>query len=794
MPSTPSEIWDLARFDAAQGILHLSCGNGAVTIDTCPEVWLNGERLRLSGSEGLESRDAGPGETAVITGRFPRMGVRWDVQVALSDDAETLLLSSVIVNECCEPVVLGRCSLVCVQPEDGRVSLRGGEEDLVFLESTGTTGHAQVRRACDIDGLGRAATIMHMVSAGAGRALHCGFVSYDTTTTFHLLGYQAGSGITQLECVSDFEGFALQPGDSIASETLMLESRTDTHASLHHWADRVAARHRPHFPAETPAGWLGWSWVDAFNSERCEDVVMRNVRAIRDRLPGCDIGYVWVSIANIDRGLPGNWLEWDFSNFPSGHEWLVDQLGALGFKLGFWCGAFWVASSLTDLCAEMRDAMLTLNGEPVIGCPEWRYGEAGNLPRAQRPCMYSLDPTHPKTRDFLTRVFTTYRDWGVGYYMVDFLNAVAGSTEGMRYDGYYDRSLVKGPQVLRAGLETIRKAAGPDTYLLSSSGPTFQNVGFVDACRVGNDYGEGRAIAPESYFFPATFVINSADFWTSHRHASDNMAGTYFTHRKLYINDAGNVMTVDKPIPLCEAQITATIFGLCGGPVMLGDDIDRIAEERLALIRKVFPRCPQVARPVDLFDRPAPDYPRVFHQHIVADWDEWEVVGVLNYGSEPLSLPVDLAALGLPENGEFRLWEFWNEQYLQTVSSGFIAQVPPRSARLYRIREVLPHPWVLSTDMHTQQGQFELSDVVWNDDTMTLSGTASRPAGECGNVFIIAPPGLQVADPRGLWIAKDASSSCLIIGVRLRFEGEPLDWQVGFKSIRGADEDGRSDT
>jgi uncharacterized protein (TIGR03437 family) len=36
--------------------------------------------------------------------------------------------------------------------------------------------------------------------------------------------------------------------------------------------------------------------------------------------------------------------------------------------------------------------------------------------------MNFLDPTHPQTKVFLRNVFTTYRQWGVRYYMIDFLN------------------------------------------------------------------------------------------------------------------------------------------------------------------------------------------------------------------------------------------------------------------------------------------------------------------------------------------------------------------------------------
>ena len=74
--------------------------------------------------------------------------------------------------------------------------------------------------------------------------------------------------------------------------------------------------------------------------------------------------------------------------------------------------------------------------------------------------------------------------------MFDFLEAGSGSTPGtVLYDEYFGKSegMIKGPEVYRAALKVAREAAGEDTYLLSSSGPTLQNVGLVDAARIGND-------------------------------------------------------------------------------------------------------------------------------------------------------------------------------------------------------------------------------------------------------------------------------------------------------------------
>ncbi len=776
------DSWSIVQFDPQRRLFLLESADGVTAVHFGASLEVNGRALTLNDAASVSGAlDLAAGETGRATASFDGPAVEFAFTISLSDDGQTVLLASEVTNRGNAAVTLGQCCPVAVSAEGGKVELRGDDGDAVYLQSSATTNPNKVYRAADPEGPRSSNTILHVVSHGAGRALHLGFITLDRIPTSHTLSHDGGAGFTELHSICDFGGWELGAGESVQFETLMIEAREDLHASLHNWADRVAAHYKPTIWPKIPAGWVGWAWVDAFNVELCEDVVIRNVEAIRRRLSGFDIEYVWVSIGNIKDGMPGDWLSWDHENFPHGHEWLVDRLGELDFKLGFWCGCFWLCSYLQDMVEQMSDALLEIDGEPAVARAEWQYGAAGRMKKQDRPHIYALDPTHPRTIEFLRDVFATYRQWGIRYYMLDFLHAVWGAAE---FNEYHDRSVIKGPQVLRRGLQAIAEASGPETYRLSSTGSTFHCVNYMAACRVGNDYGEGRALNPEAYFYPATFVINSAGFWTSHRYASDNMAATYFTHRKLYINDSGNVMTVDKPIPVCEAQIVATIFGLNGGPVMLGDDIDRISEERLALIKKVFPRTAECAVPVDLFDSPSPDYPKVFHQHVDAGWGEWEIVGVLNYGDEPLKKSVPLERLHVAPEDECLVWEFWNEQYLGAATEQVDALVPPRSARIYRILKRPDHPCVLSTDMHVMQGQAELVEVSWDAETMTLSGTATRPAGETGNLFIYAPKGLCVCNPQGFWIAKDAASECLIIRCQLHFGDKPEPWSIQFAPIK----------
>jgi hypothetical protein len=567
-------------------------------------------------------------------------------------------------------------------------------------------------------------------------AIQFGFITFDRMNT----EVEIEGGSVSAGC--DFEGFSLAPGATIASERLRIAQGTDPIQSLHDWADAAAAHYRPRIWPTTPAGWVGWSWVDPFNSEKYEDVVRRNARAIREKLPGADISYLWVSIGNLRDRQPGAWLDWNHALFPSGPQTLVRDLDAQGFKLGLWAGAYWVGSRLESRVAELRDAFLLKDGRPMT------------VPHRDLGPQFILDPTHPKTHAWFREVFRTYREWGVRYFMIDFLYSASGSTPGrFRPDGYHNQALIPNVEAMRDSLKVIRAAAGDDTYLLVSTGPTFQTVGLLDAVRAGTDYGEGRPIdGPGKGFYPATFVVNKSDYWTSHLRAVQAWATHFFAHRKLFIADSGNVLTIDKPVPLPDAQISATIFGLNGSPLMIGDDVDRMAPERLALLRQQFPRLPEAAEPLDLFDAIEPDHVKTFRLRVKTGWDAWDLFAVFNFGPEPLPRTVPAAGA---------VWDFWDERYTGIATGSLEVIVPPRSVKLLRVAPVRTHPWILSTDIHIRQGQAELSGVAWNEDGLELRFSATR----AGNVYLRVPKEFRLADPAGLWIAKDGNDASLLVRV-----------------------------
>ncbi|MCC6585483.1 MAG: hypothetical protein IT168_02080 [Bryobacterales bacterium] len=586
---------------------------------------------------------------------------------------------------------------------------------------------------------------------GGGRALNLGFLTFDRIHTEHAIWPESGKLRIQSWC--DFHQWLLPAGQEISTEQLRVAASTDPYRGLDDWADAVARQNKPKIWPTPVAGWVGWSWVDPFHIEKYEDVVRRNAKAVREKLAGFPIDYIWVSLGNLEGRQAGNWLQWNRKAFPSPPEKLIEDLKAMDFKFGLWAGAFWMSSQLPDRVAQFNDAFLRKNGE-LLFVPHREIGK-----------VYILDPTHPKTHTWLRDTFSTYRKWGVRYFMIDFLDSISDSITG-RYmpSAYADPSLIPGPQTFRRGIQVIRDAAGPDTYLLASTGPSLHSIGIMDGVRAGSDYGEGRPLdGPGKGFYPGTFVINKADYWTSHKRAIEAWASHYFMSGKLFVTDTGNVLSVDQPISVADAQISATIFGLNGSPVMLGDDIARLAPSRLEMLRKVFPRGAGSAVPIDLFDSPTPDYPKVFRLSVTKPWDRWEVVAVFNFGREPFSKRVNFS-------GRQAVWDFWNERSLGDHDGGIDLTVLPESVRVIRTTPYRDHPWVASTDMHVRQGETDLENVGWDAATSTLTVTAARPSGSTGTVFLRAPAGWAVADPAGLWLARDGSDNSLTIRIPLQFD------------------------
>ena len=247
------------------------------------------------------------------------------------------------------------------------------------------------------------------------------------------------------------------------------------------------------------------------------------------------------------------------------------------------------------------------------------------------------------------------------------------------------------------------------------------------------------------------------------------------------IADTGSVMTIDKPIALNDAQITTTFFGINGSQLMMGDNVDRMDEDRMRMIRLVFPRLPETPRPLDLFAQAELDYPQMFHLPVEREWDRWELLAVFNLGKETISKTVPFPRLGLDATMPYAVWDFWNGRFQGIIKELRLDRRSSISVKLLRIARDREHPWLLSTDMHVRQGQAEIADCRWDEASMTLTVRAQRPADTRAASTCELPKAGHWPNPRPVsWLATAAiipSSSAK----RWPSKAHPSKCRCGFK-------------
>ena len=618
------------------------------------------------------------------------------------------------------PVILGKCSLLQTAPSGcidagAADSLRVNCRDMwQFHCETRKLSDDPTRLDLDVSNPERAGHALRdpsrhrstivgdLYSLERNACLDTGFLTFDRANT--VIYYHAEEGRAHIEALCDFSDYRLQPGRHQESEILRVAADSSFPSCMADWAEDVAAHYQPRFIRKPALGAIGDTWDSRLNEDGCyEDTILRTARGMHDRLKGFGFEYFWISLYNIKDIIPGHWLDVDYDEIPSGLNGLAKKLEALGLKLGLWMAPYWIPDRFSDQPETMKDQMLRRDGQPIVDQARWLRGISGNYPPKERLNFYLRDGSSRAAQDYIRDIFSQYREMGIRYYMLDFLRGGAGGLYGeFAYNEYADKTKIAGPEVFRQLLKAIREVAGEDTYLLSSTGPSLHCMGYVDGFRTGPDIGEGREIKPGYTSYPATYHIHHRDMLRS---ACRNMASVYHINGRLGHADSFNVISVDKPIPLSEAQTSLSLAALFASPMMLGDCTAALSEERLQLLKKALPQNDplETAIPVDLFERLSPDCPRIYHLPIKRSWGCYGVLGLLNIDADTEVYSVDLKKLGY--DGPCAVYDFWDERFLGILEGKCAFSVPAASAKVLRITPWEGKPAVVGTDMHILQGR-----------------------------------------------------------------------------------------
>ncbi|HKG99074.1 MAG TPA: glycoside hydrolase family 36 protein, partial [Pyrinomonadaceae bacterium] len=406
-----------------------------------------------------------------------------------------------------------------------------------------------------------------------------------------------------LKVVLDTEGNELAPGESWLLEPFTYQSGSDREQLLDNLAAQLVANHPPlRFPSP-PTGWCSWY---CFGPRVTAQQVLDNLDFIAKHTPG--LRYV-----QIDDGYQpamGDWLETGAA-FGGNVQGVLKQIRERGFEPAIWVAPF-VAEEKSQVFQQHPDWFVKdSDGKPLrserVTFGGWRRGP-----------WYVLDGTHPEVQWHFEKLFRTMkREWGCTYFKLDanFWGAIHG---GRFHDPHATRI-----EAYRSGIKAILRGV-EDSFVLGCNHPIWPSLGLIHGSRSSND------IKRTWERIETTARQNLSRNWQNGR---------------LWWNDS-DAIVLTGDLPDNEFQFHATAIYASGGMLLSGDDLTKISEGKLAMLRKLQPPSGVAARFED-------DSFRVGRMPL----GRREAVSVLNWGTAPQDVTILL-------KGRSRITDFWTDAAL----------------------------------------------------------------------------------------------------------------------------------
>jgi alpha-galactosidase len=525
---------------------------------------------------------------------------------------------------------------------------RLGETDLDPAFSFLRVLHTDPRHpAAGRSGVVRSDLFTALKNARSGEILCLGFVSSADSLGAVLVRHDE-ERLLALDATCDFDNVVLPPGGRLVSESLWMAAGRDEQALLERWAETLGRTMKARTDDSSPVGWC--SWYEDFGRVN-EDAVLRNLDAVSRIEGGLPFDYVMV-----DDGWQksiGDWLEWN-GKFPHGMPQLAEHIRSRALHPGIWLAPF-LARPESDVFRSHRDWFVRAPGGgplPAAWNPAWGW---------RRPA-YALDTTKPAVQEWLAELARALvHDWGYPILKLDFLFAAA--LPGEREDGGATRA-----QALRRGLEAIRAGAGDEAFLIGCGCPLGPAVGVVDAMRIGPD------VAPHWTNWLSRGPLRGRH-GVATLHALRSVLLRSFLHRRLWLNDPDCILAraARSRLSLEEVRTLATAVGLSGGLFVVGDRIDRLPDDRLAVLRTAHGFSSGRSRTVGLLDHDPPEL-------LLSERAGEIVLAAFNFGDRPRSRSVVVGDWGVSDGV---VSEVWTGAALK-VRDGWLdlGEIPPHGCRV----------------------------------------------------------------------------------------------------------------
>ena len=439
-----------------------------------------------------------------------------------------------------------------------------------------------------------------------------------------------------------------------------------------------------------PTGWMSWNIY--FDKATAEDNLLQARVGKKYLQPfGMEFWSIESWQGNSDQ-LPVSKfynlnLEVNAKQFPKGMKQLAADIRALGFRPGIWMAPFG-----------------TGNEEFYNTHRNWFLHDKQGKPMKTWNGIYTIDPTNPAVQDHLRKIFdVASHDWGYEFFKIDGMSAGPGYCAHF-YEHPNTKAAFMNPQCpdpFEQCVRSFREGIGPDRVFLACQGHvTGPEAAYADASRIGADI-----VHP-----------NKPVGWKNLYQQAGRTLNQIFTHNIVFYADPDTLL-VNDALSMEEARLSTTVVGLPGQLMFAGDKLDQLPMERMRLLQQVLPVAD--VHPMELY--PFFSMLPVWDLKVAKSFLNWDVVALFNWEEQEAGIPFTFKELGLDPNESYVLYEFWTNRFLGVVRDTFSMNVPSHAVRLLAVHRLAKHPQFLSSDRHITQGDIDLLDLNWNEQTKELN-------------------------------------------------------------------------
>lgn len=527
--------------------------------------------------------------------------------------------------------------------------------------------------------------------------------------------------VLRLSAWGEGNGCELPAGASRATDPLFISFHDNSLQQMERFADLAAARNDVKLWPENRAVWC--TWYAGWDREKMYDYKDGIAKGIQDNIPLIKTNFSSRGARTMricdDHIAYGDWADVTRA-FPQGLSEAATEVRAAGLIPGVWYPTYWASTGSEVFKNHPEWMAMEADGSPYILKDEFQIKS-----RLKAPNKFSVfDSSVPAVQDYFEKVAATWKNRGFAYVTNDFL-AFATAPD------YYHNKIFSKAQVLRAGMEAVKRGLGDDVFYRTIGGQFGTCLGLAHDVRIAGDSHGDR---------PFAYQRTGSAWFYNHRTWINDPSAIVFMRYGEFRDEEWNRMWI-------------SWIALAGTVMTYGEQLEELPEKYIDIYKRMFPPLKVAGRPLDLWENQPYT---LWGMQPDKDDDSYCLFGVFDLdgqGKRGLSLNLDEVlsrATGWQKmktmSPRYLLWDFWNEKLLETQDQELSLPMPKKSCRLFALRQYRGVPQLLGTNGHFSMGAIETENIVWNPATNTLTGKTSGNGGEATTLFFYVPSGFKLAE------------------------------------------------